>query len=335
MGMALAAREAVAEGLAGAGLREALQDATEGLFATRPTAYNLQWALDEMRVIWQREDLPPEEIAQLMQQHALQIYEDDLAACRAMGEHGADFILPAAAAAADAQAQAGAGLVAGEVGDIARSLEARPPVILTHCNAGALATAGYGTALGVVRSVFKRAPQLHVLVDETRPFLQGARLTSWELVHEGISAELITDSMAGHFLASGEVTHVLVGADRIAANGDTANKIGTYTLSVLAREHGVPFLVAAPFSTVDFSLPDGSGIPIEERAPTEVTHLAGRRLAPEGMRVRNPAFDVTPAANITAIITERGIARPPFGESLRELAGREVPARASSAGGSS
>jgi methylthioribose-1-phosphate isomerase len=308
MGMALAARQALDSGRTKDGLRDALQAATEGLFATRPTAYNLQWALDEMRLIWQRGDLEPEEIAALMQKRALEIYEDDLAACRAIGEQGADLIL---------SAEAGA----------------RAPVILTHCNAGALATAGYGTALGVVRSVFKRAPELHVLVDETRPFLQGARLTSWELLHEGISAELITDNMAGHFLSRGEVTHVLVGADRIAANGDTANKIGTYTLSLLAREHGVPFLVAAPFSTVDLSIPDGSHIPIEERSPAEVTHVAGTRVAPEGMRVRNPAFDVTPAGNITAIITERGIARPPFGESLQTLAGRAAPARGRLTGG--
>jgi methylthioribose-1-phosphate isomerase len=305
MGMALAAREALAAPDPAA-FRRHLQDATEGLFATRPTAYNLQWALDEMRRIWERGETAPEEVTRLMERRALEIYADDLASCRTIGEYGARLI--------------------DETG-------ATEPVILTHCNAGALATAGYGTALGVVRSVFQRHPGLHVFVDETRPFLQGARLTAWELLQEGVSAELITDSMAGHFLSRGEITHVVVGADRIAANGDTANKIGTYPLSVLAREHGVPFLVAAPFSTVDLSLPDGTHIPIEERPPEEVTHLGERRVAPEGVRVRNPAFDVTPAANISAIVTERGVARPPFGESLKALAARKGPGRGRLTGG--
>ncbi len=195
----------------------------------------------------------------------MEIYEDDLASCRAIGEYGA-------------------GLIEGE-----------QPVILTHCNAGALATAGYGTALGVIRSVHARNPRLHVLADETRPLLQGARLTAWELTREGISVELITDNMAGHFMSRGLVTHVVVGADRITANGDVANKIGTYTVSVLAREHGIPFYVAAPFSTVDRALADGSAIPIEERDASEVTGFGGVRWAPVGVRVRNPAFDVTPA----------------------------------------
>jgi methylthioribose-1-phosphate isomerase len=307
MGMGLAAREALAShGPDRAAFRRSLQDATEGLFATRPTAYNLQWALDEMRRIWQRDDLTPEEVTRSMEQRALEIYADDLASCRAIGEHGAQVIDETAPGR---------------------------PTILTHCNAGALATAGYGTALGVVRSVFQRHPGLHVFVDETRPFLQGARLTAWELLHEGISSDLITDNMAGHFLAQGMITHVVVGADRIAANGDTANKIGTYTLSVLAREHAIPLPVSAPLSPIDLSLADGTHIPIEERSAEEVTHFAGRRVAPEGVRVRNPAFDVTPARNITAIVTERGVARPPFGESLKALATVPGPGRGRLTGG--
>jgi methylthioribose-1-phosphate isomerase len=299
MGMALAARAALrvsggepaprASSGQPAAFRAALQDASKGLFETRPTAYNLPWALKEMERIWSRDDLSPAEVAAEMERRAVEIYEDDLASCRAIGEHGA-------------------GLIQGE-----------QPVILTHCNAGALATAGYGTALGVIRSVHARNPRLHVLADETRPLLQGARLTAWELTREGISMELITDNMAGHFMSRGLITHVVVGADRITANGDVANKIGTYTVSVLAREHSVPFYVAAPFSTVDRSLADGSAIPIEERAADEVTGFGGVRWAPIGVRVRNPAFDVTPARNVTAIITERGVAFPPYEESLREL----------------
>lgn len=290
MGVALAGLAAAHE--PPAVFRARLQDAAKALYATRPTAVNLGWALGEMERVWAREDLPPGERAEVLVQRALEIYEEDIAACRAIGRFGAELI------------------------------EGADPVILTHCNAGALATAGYGTALGVIRSVFAQRPGVHVLVDETRPFLQGARLTAWELLHDGISAELITDSMAGHFLSRGVVTHVVVGADRIAANGDTANKIGTYPLSVLAREHGVPFLVAAPLSTVDLSMPDGTHIPIEERDPREVTHLGETAVAPAGMRVRNPSFDVTPARNITAIVTERGVARPPYGESLSGLASR-------------
>ena len=292
MGMALAARAALRGGAGAcepARFRSALQDASKGLFETRPTAYNLPWALKEMERIWSKDDLSPVEVAAEMERRAVEICEDDVASCKAIGEHGA-------------------GLIQGE-----------HPVILTHCNAGALATAGYGTALGVIRSVHARNPRLHVLADETRPLLQGARLTAWELTREGISMELITDSMAGHFMSRGLVTHVVVGADRITANGDVANKIGTYTVSVLAREHRVPFYVAAPFSTVDRLLADGSAIPIEERAADEVTGFGGVRWAPVGVRVRNPAFDVTPARNVSAIITERGVAFPPYEESLRTL----------------
>ena len=290
MGMALAARAALR---AGAGeparFRADVQAASKGLFSTRPTAYNLPWALKEMERIWTDASLSPAEVTARMEVRAVQIYEEDLASCRAIGEYGA-------------------ALIQGE-----------QPVVLTHCNAGALATAGYGTALGVIRSAYARNPRLRVMADETRPLLQGARLTAWELTREGIPVELITDNMAGYFMRQGLITHVVVGADRITANGDAANKIGTYTVSVLAREHGVPFFVAAPFSTVDRSLPDGSVIPIEERACSEVTGFGAVRWAPPGVGVRNPAFDVTPAKNIAAIITNRGVAFPPYEESLRRL----------------
>jgi methylthioribose-1-phosphate isomerase len=191
--------------------------------------------------------------------------------------------------------------------------------ILTHCNAGALATAGYGTALGVIRAAAEAGKAIAVLADETRPFLQGARLTAWELARDGIPTTVITDSMAGALMRQGEVDLIVVGADRIAANGDVANKVGTYTVAVLAREHGLPFYVAAPISTIDLATADGSGIPIEERASREVTHVGASRLTPEGVGVRNPAFDVTPARYVTGIITERGVARPPYETSLASL----------------
>ena len=188
--------------------------------------------------------------------------------------------------------------------------------ILTHCNAGALATAGYGTALGVIRAASEQGKKIAVLADETRPFLQGARLTAWELVKDGIDTTVITDNMAASMMRLGHVDLVVVGADRIAANGDVANKIGTYGVAVLAKEHGIPFYVAAPLSTVDLNTPDGSGIPIEERNAREVTHVGSSRLTPEGAHVRNPAFDVTPSKYVSAIITENGIARAPYAESL-------------------
>lgn len=293
MGMAVAARTALnACGDDRGGFHAFLQRASKGLFETRPTAVNLPWALKEMEEIWSRDDVSPAEIAALMERRAVQIYEDDLSSCRAIGEYGAD-------------------LICGEA-----------PVVLTHCNAGALATAGYGTALGVIRSAFKRNPKLKVMADETRPLLQGARLTVWELMREGVPVELITDNMAGYFMSLGLITHVVVGADRITANGDVANKIGTYTVSVLAREHDVPFFVAAPFSTVDLDLPDGSAIPIEERDDSEVTGYGAERWAPPGAVVRNPAFDVTPAHNVAAIITEKGVVLPPFGDKLKRMASR-------------
>jgi methylthioribose-1-phosphate isomerase len=194
--------------------------------------------------------------------------------------------------------------------------------VLTHCNAGALATAGYGTALGVIRAAVAAGKKIDVFADETRPFLQGARLTAWELMQDGIPTTLITDSMAGHFLKSGRIGCVIVGADRIAANGDVANKIGTYTLAVLAKENGVPFCVAAPISTLDLALPSGDAIPIEQRPAGEVTEVFGTPVAPAGVAVQNPAFDVTPARYVSAIITERGVARAPYQESLKSLVGQ-------------
>jgi methylthioribose-1-phosphate isomerase len=196
--------------------------------------------------------------------------------------------------------------------------------ILTHCNAGALATAGYGTALGVIRGAAERGKRVAVFADETRPFLQGARLTAWELVRDGIDTTVITESMAAPLMRDGRIDLVVVGADRIAANGDTANKVGTYTVALVAREHRVPFYVAAPVSTIDLDTPDGRQIPIEERDWKEVTHVKNVRLTPEGAKVFNPAFDVTPHGLITGIITERGIARPPYSESLAALVGREL-----------
>ena len=246
----------------------------EVLAKSRPTAVNLFWALERMK---KAKDLEAEAIA---------IYDEDLAANRAMGKLGAELIPEAAR-------------------------------VMTHCNTGALATAGYGTALGVIRA--SKGKNISVIANETRPYLQGARLTAWELVQEGIPCTLITDSMAGHLMSKGEVDVVIVGADRIAANGDVANKIGTYPLAVLAKRHGIPFYVAAPLSTFDPKIPDGSRIPIEERPAAEVTGYSGTRWAPEGVSVRNPAFDVTPAELITAIISEKGIASPPYGKSIAAL----------------
>jgi methylthioribose-1-phosphate isomerase len=204
------------------------------------------------------------------------------------------------------------------IGRFGAELLGNSATILTHCNAGALATAGYGTALGVVRAAVEQGKKIAVFADETRPYLQGARLTAWELQQDGIDVTLITDSMAGHFFQQHRFDAVVVGADRIAANGDAANKIGTYTVAVLAHAHGVPFYVAAPISTVDIATPDGAAIPIEERSAREVTEIAGMQIAPKGVAVRHPAFDVTPARLITAIITDRGVLRPPYGESLRQ-----------------
>ena len=257
-----------------------LAEVSRVLGATRPTAVNLFWALDRMRRV------EPQTVAAL-EAEAVAIQAEDIAACVAMGAHGAT-LLPAG-------------------------------TVLTHCNAGALATGGYGTALGVIRSAVAAGTELQVYADETRPFLQGARLTAWELQKSGIRVTVITDSMAGFLMAKGEIQSVIVGADRIARNGDTANKIGTYSVALLAREHGIPFYVAAPRSTIDRAIPGGEHIPIEERSAREVTHHAGTQVAPEGVPVRNPAFDVTPARLIAAIITEAGVARAPYGVSLAAL----------------
>ncbi|HEY1434887.1 MAG TPA: S-methyl-5-thioribose-1-phosphate isomerase [Thermoanaerobaculia bacterium] len=261
--------------------------ATRLLGATRPTAVNLFAALDRMEKRFAAlATATPEAIEQALVAEADAIAAEDIAACQRIGRFGA-------------------ALLAGE------------GAVLTHCNAGALATAGYGTALGVIRGAVEAGKPIRVLASETRPFLQGARLTAWELARDHIPVELITDSMAGHFLSRGGIEAVVVGADRIAANGDVANKIGTYSLAVLARENGIPFYVAAPMTTVDFACPDGTAIPIEERDGSEVLHFAGRAIAPSGVGARYVAFDVTPARYVTAIVTDRGICRPPYGESLR------------------
>jgi len=259
------------------------------LAGTRPTAVNLFWAIDRMKHIYAAvRGEPIEQIRIRLIQEARLIREEDIAINRAIGRNGAPLVPD-------------------------------HKTVLTHCNAGALATAGYGTALGVIRAALEAGKHVDVFADETRPFLQGARLTVWELRQDGIPTTLITDNMAGHFLKSGRIGCVVVGADRIAANGDVANKVGTYPLSVLAKENGVPFFVAAPISTLDLTLSSGDQIPIEQRAASEVTHVFGQTVAPVGVAVENPAFDVTPARYVTAIITERGVARPPYEESLRSL----------------
>jgi methylthioribose-1-phosphate isomerase len=264
----------------------------DALAATRPTAVNLFWAIERMKRLYASlRGQPIGEIRRRMVEEALAVREEDIAINRAIGRNGA-------------------------------ALVPDHKTVLTHCNAGALATAGYGTALGVVRAAIESGKQVDVFADETRPFLQGARLTVWELQHDGIPATLITDNMAGHFLKSGRIGCVVVGADRIAANGDVANKIGTYSVAVLARENGVPFFVAAPISTLDLTLASGGQIPIEQRAVSEVTHVFGTPVAPPGTAVENPAFDVTPSRYVNAIVTERGVARAPYEESLRKLVGR-------------
>jgi methylthioribose-1-phosphate isomerase len=268
----------------------ALQAMGSLLARTRPTAVNLAWAIRRLLNLAKKSrDLAVAEIQAALVAEARAMREEDIRINRAMGRHG-------------------------------QTLLPDPARVLTHCNAGGLATAGYGTAAGVIRAGAEAGKRIMVWVDETRPLLQGARLTAWELQKAGIPVTLITDSMAGHCMKKGQVDVVVVGADRIARNGDVANKIGTYSLAILARMHGIPFYVAAPISTLDLSLTDGSRIPIEERGAEEVTHLGGYRVAPDGIRVANPAFDVTPASFVDAIITERGIARAPYDESLPRLA---------------
>jgi methylthioribose-1-phosphate isomerase len=265
------------------------------LAATRPTAVNLFWAIDRMQRLYESlRGRPIEEIRARLIAEARLIKQEDIAINRAIGEHGACLVPDG-------------------------------KTVLTHCNAGALATAGYGTALGVIRAAIAAGKKIDVFAGETRPFLQGARLTAWELLQDGIPTTVITDNMAGHFLRSGRIGCVLVGADRIAANGDVANKIGTYSLAVLAQENRVPFYVAAPISTLDLSLSSGDQIPIEERPASEVKRCAGVPVTPDEVAVANPAFDVTPHRYVTAIITERGIARPPYAETLRVLAESPAP----------
>ncbi len=265
--------------------------------STRPTAVNLFWAIERMKHCFAdmaQSGHSVDEIKTRLVAESIAIHDEDVASCRAIGALGATLVPDEA-------------------------------TILTHCNAGALATAGYGTALGVIRGAVEQGKKVAVLADETRPFLQGARLTAWELVKDGINTTVITDNMAGTIMRNSRVDLVVVGADRIAANGDVANKVGTYSVAVLAKEHGIPFYVAAPISTVDLGTADGSGIPIEERPSREVTHVGSSQLTPVGAHIRNPAFDVTPAKYVTAIVTERGIARAPYGESLAAMVGGGAP----------
>ncbi|MBK7928371.1 MAG: S-methyl-5-thioribose-1-phosphate isomerase [Bryobacterales bacterium] len=261
------------------------------LAGTRPTAVNLFWAIDRMKRLYATlRGKPVEEIRAALVAEAQLVKVEDIEINRAMGRHGAPLV-------------------------------PEGKTVLTHCNAGALATAGYGTALGVIRAAIEAGKKIDVFADETRPFLQGARLTAWELQQDGIPTTLITDNMAGYFMRQGRIGCVVVGADRIASNGDVANKVGTYSVAVLAKENGVPFYVAAPISTLDLTLASGDEIPIEQRSAKEVTEVFGVPVAPEGIAVQNPAFDVTPSKYVTAIITERGVARAPFVDSLRMLAG--------------
>lgn len=284
-GLVLAVRSAVRGGRP---WREAFRTAAEMLGATRPTAVNLFWAIERMRRGASMLSDDPRESLRALEREAVAVYEEDLAANRAMGAHGAK-LLP------------------------------RSGSVLTHCNAGALATAGYGTALGVIRAAVAAGKRIHVYVDETRPFLQGARLTAWELSKDKIPCTLITDNMAAKLFGDGKIHAAIVGADRIARNGDVANKIGTYGVAVLCRVHKVPFYVAAPRSTIDLGVRSGKEIPIEERNGREVTHFMGRRVAPDGIRVYNPAFDVTPARYVSAIVTEKGVLFPPFSRDIRAL----------------
>ena len=290
MGVALGVRKSRAQ--SSEELKTDFETITATIAGTRPTAVNLFWAIERMKQTFARAvraNSSRSTIERLLIDEAKAIYDEDIDNNKRMGRYGAD-LLP----------QSG--------------------TILTHCNAGALATAGYGTALGVIRAAVEGGKRLKVIADETRPFLQGARLTAWELWKDDIDVRVISDNMSGAFMRQGLIDAVIVGADRIAANGDVANKIGTYTVAVLARQHDIPFYVAAPLSTLDLSIPDGSHIPIEQRTPTEVTHIGNTRIVPEGVSVFNPAFDVTPNEFVTAIVTEVGVARAPYTESLAKLA---------------
>ncbi|HEX8887562.1 MAG TPA: S-methyl-5-thioribose-1-phosphate isomerase [Pyrinomonadaceae bacterium] len=291
MGLALGAKQSV--GTAIADLEYDFDYMCEVMAGTRPTAVNLFWAIERMRDCFRRakaETTDVEEVKQRLVREAQKIFDEDIAANRRLGRFGGELIPDGA-------------------------------TVLTHCNAGALATAGdYGTALGVIRGARDAGKRVAVIADETRPFLQGSRLTAWELAKDEIPVTIITDNMAGHIMKQGKVDAVVVGADRIAANGDTANKIGTYMVAVLAKQHDIPFYVAAPISTLDLTLASGEEIPIEERDAREVTHVRDHQLAPDGVEVHNPAFDVTPNELIAAIITDKGVARQPYTESLRRMA---------------
>jgi len=293
MGIALGVNNSKAESTSD--LKRDLDQICDVISKTRPTAVNPFWAIHRMQEKFERVRIRPiGQIKLALIEEAQRMHAEDIAANQAMGRHGA-------------------ALMPAEGG------------VLTHCNAGALATAGYGTALGVIRAAVEQGKKIHVYADETRPFLQGSRLTAWELMKDGIPTTVISDNMAGALMRQGKIGAIVVGADRIAANGDVANKIGTYTIAVLAKEHNIPFYVAAPISTVDLACPDGSQIPIEQRNPREVTHIAGKQVVPDGVAVENPAFDVTPAKYVAAIITEKGIARAPYEESLRaQAAGQEA-----------
>jgi methylthioribose-1-phosphate isomerase len=289
MGVALGVRDSKAATMTE--LREHFRQITDTLSSTRPTAVNLFWAIDRMKRVFGQiatNGADKRTVAERLIKEALTIQAEDIESNKRMGTFGQE-LLP------------------------------NSGTILTHCNAGALATAGYGTALGVIRAAIENGKNLRVLADETRPFLQGARLTAWELWKDDIDVRVISDNMAGSFMRQGLIDAAIVGADRIAANGDVANKIGTYAVAVLAKQHDIPFYVAAPFSTLDLNIPDGSHIPIEQRDPAEVTHIGGVRVVPDGVGVFNPAFDVTPHEFVTAIITDRGVAQPPYIETLARL----------------
>src|SRR6201746_489012 len=294
MGMAIGIERSPATTLPA--LTEEVAVICKTLAETRPTAVNLFWGIDEIRSLYNElasRNTPIPEIKAAVVAKAQRMYDEDIAACKQMGAHGAA-LLP------------------------------QQGTVLTHCNAGALATCGYGSALGVIRAAIERAHKIDVFADETRPFLQGARLTAWELMKDNIPTTVLCDNMAAHLMSKGRIQAVIVGADRIAANGDTANKIGTYGLSILAREHGIPFYVAAPWATLDLATPNGDAIPIEQRDPRELTHINGKQMTPHGVAIENPAFDVTPAKYVTAIITERGVLRSPYEQSIQNMAKQTI-----------
>ena len=290
MGVALGIQQSTATSLPA--LTAEVEVICDTLARTRPTAVNLFWGIGQIRDLFNelaKQDTPIAEIKTKVVARAQELYDEDIANLRQLGRFGAE-LLP------------------------------QEGTVLTHCNAGALATCGYGSALGVIRPAIEQGKQIDVFADETRPFNQGTRLTAWELTKDNIPTTLICDNMAGYFMGQGRITAVIVGADRIAANGDTANKIGTYSVAILAREHGIPFYVAAPFNTIDPETSTGAAIPIEQRNAREVTHVNGRQVTPDGVSIENPAFDVTPAKYISAIITERGILRAPFTDSIAAMA---------------